>query len=412
MVRAINRRSNFKAAILGDVFGLLLLSGLVLISPAQALDVTLENITVRSGDRESLHLARVDVTGTNLTQEELANLFSSDTTPEIRRSLVANLRAEKIAIPEAVLVVGDAKLTLSNVFATAIANGKVGSAGLTGIDGTVEARTYRVKSGPLALEGADLSEILGLGSRSFSVSRFTWDAISVRAISRDTPSDGDFDFLEVGSVSVEASFDGDIPLKTVASVKGLSFRAPPASDLAALLAAIGYEKPELGLTFVSTYDPAARTFTLADFTISGVNAGSLTLKARLGAIDKAALTGSEPERRAALFRGNIAAAELGYSDRGPVKNIMAYCAKQQQKSPATLQAEAGAMARQLVPVLLGGAPNALMAADAVSRFIASPTALAITFRPKAGEIGYAELMQLTNPPAFIDRIDVDVRTGG
>ncbi|MDB5649993.1 MAG: hypothetical protein JWL62_1513 [Hyphomicrobiales bacterium] len=136
------------------------------------------------------------------------------------------------------------------------------------------------------------------------------------------------------------------------------------------------------------------------------------MKAKLGGIDKGLMSGAAMDNLASLLTGNVASADIGYVDAGLVEKSLGYAAAQQQKTPAALRTETAAMARQIIPILLGGAPNALSIAETVANFVTSPTTLSVGMKPKKGAIGFLELMQIDGPAPFLEKIDLDVRAAG
>lgn len=106
-----------------------------LASPAWALDTTLENVVINDKDGGSVTFPRVEFTGTNLAQDELAKLFAEATPADEKKALFAKLKADKIAIPKAVVTNKNSTITVSGIAAGAVGDGKVGHAELAGIDG-------------------------------------------------------------------------------------------------------------------------------------------------------------------------------------------------------------------------------------------------------------------------------------
>ncbi|MDB5593630.1 MAG: hypothetical protein JWM36_591 [Hyphomicrobiales bacterium] len=409
-MRAFSTRSCLSLALLAGTCGM--------ISPASALDTVLENVTVKDSSTAVLLLGRVEVTGANLTQEELTKLFAEGTPGDERRALAAKLKADKLAIPSAVLTNKGSKITISKIFATNIANGKVEHAGLSGIDGANTDDTGGVgtiKSGPIVLDGSNLSSLLGAPSGTLSFTHLGLEDLAITSPDKDTPATavgGNMFNVKVGTLSVDSQFDGNVLLKSAIGLKKLSIQAPPSSQTGQQFAAAGYDKLDLGLDYASTYDPATRVLSLEGLTISGAGAGSLQLKARLGGIDKSLMSGAAMDNLASLMTGNVVSADVGYVDSGLVEKSVGYFATQQQKSPAALRAETAAMARQLIPMLLGGAPNALSIAETVAAFVTAPTTLTVAMKPKTGSVGFLELMQIDSPSSFLEKIDVDVRAAG
>ncbi len=412
MICSIARRPRLGAAFL---LGLSAFAPLALTTPARALDTTLENVVVDNADKGSFRIARIEIVGANLTQDELAKLFAPATSVDERRALAARLKADRIAIPEAVLTNKDSRITISNVAATGIADGKVARAGFASIDGTAKTDagdTVTLKSGALTVEGADVSAFLGTGGAA-AFSRFSWDNVAVMAPDTTTPASapgGNLVSVNIASLSADATFDGPVALKSAATVKGLVIQLPPASPAAQQLTAFGYDKLDLGVVYAGVYDPAAKTYALDELSVTGAGAGTLRLKSMFGGVDKAAFSGAAMERMMALMQGKVSAVDIGFADAGLTAKAIAFFAKMQQKPPAALQAEAAAMAGQIIPAVLGGAPKAPAIAAAVQSFITSPGAITILMRPKAGPLAFGEIMQITDPPSFLAKVDLDVQT--
>lgn len=394
---------------------LALVAGL-LATPAWARDTTLENVVINDKDGGSVSFPRVEFTGTNLAQDELAKLFAEATPGDEKKALFAKLKADKISIPQAVFTNKNSKVTVSGIAAGAVGDGKVGHAELAGIDGagkTDEGGPVSIKSGPIALDGADLSSLLSANPGAMRFSRFSLANLAITAPDKDTPATaagGNLYTINLGSLTADATFDGAIPLKGAMSIKGLSVQPPAAAAAGQQLKAAGYDKLELAVDFGSTYDPATKALTLDNFTINGANAGALQLKSVFGGVDKAAFAGAGNERIMALLQGTISSVELGYADAGLAAKLIGLFAQQQGKQPAALQAETVAMARQIVPLLLAGAPNAQAIGDAVARFIAQPTSISVTLKPKAGSIGFVDLAGIKDPASFLAKVDADVKS--
>lgn len=387
-----------------------------LASPAWALDTTLENVVINDKDGGSVTFPRVEFTGTNLAQDELVKLFAEATPDDEKKALFAKLKADRIAIPKAVVTNRNSTITVSGIAAGAVGDGKVGHAELSGIDGagkTDEGGPVTIKSGPVVLDGADLSSLFTANPGGLRFSHFSWTNVAITAPDKDTPATaagGNLYTINLGALTADATFDGSIPLKGAMSIKGLSVQPPTAAVAGQQLKAAGYDKLELALNFGSTYDPATKTLTLDNLTINGANAGSLQLKSAFGGVDKAAFAGGGNERTLALLQGTVSGVELGYVDAGLAAKLIGLFAQQQGKQPAALQAETVAMARQVVPLLLAGAPNAQAIGDAVARFVAQPTSISVALKPKAGPIGFVDLVGIKDPATFFAKVDADVKS--
>ncbi|MDB5649994.1 MAG: hypothetical protein JWL62_1514 [Hyphomicrobiales bacterium] len=203
---------------------MLLASTCGLVSPALALDTVLENITIKEKDDTRLVISRVEVTGTNLTKEELTKLFSDTTSAEDLRAIAGKMKADKVAIPEVVVTKKNAKVTISKIFATNIADGKIEHAGIASIDSSNPDETggmATVKAGAITLDGSNMSALLGTASGSLSFTHLGVQDISIVAPDKDTPATavgGNMFSIKLGTLSVDSRFDGNVLLNGAVSL--------------------------------------------------------------------------------------------------------------------------------------------------------------------------------------------------
>lgn len=384
-------------------------------TPARALDATFDNIVVSDGDNQTT-LKKVDVSGANLTQPELAKLFAQATPMDERKALIARLKADKIQIPEAVLTNKTTRLTVSNLFVSEVTEGKAGHSGFSGIVGTGtsdDGSVTDIKAGTFALDGADVSGLFGVqGNLAFS--HLSLDGLSITGADKDVPATavgGNRFTLRVGGLAVDTTFTAGVLIKSSLALKQFAIVAPPASQLGQQLATAGYDKRELGLDYAAVYDPATQVFALDKLALSGAGAGALQIKATLAGIDKSLMSKNVLENIATAIAANVRNVEISFADAGVVDKAIGLAAAQQQTTPDALRAELAGMARQLIPVLIGNAPNALTIADSVSKFITVPSTMVVTMKPKTGSLGALDLMQIDGPAAFVDKVDLDIKIG-
>jgi len=401
--------------------------GLAIVWSAQAqaqASIVLENQTMDNGTKGTFVFPRIEFNGTNLTRDEVAKLFTAGTPKEEAVAIVSKMTAARVAIPTAVLNGKDARITLVNIVMTNIDKGQVGQLTLGGVDGsftTDDGQIATIKSGGLQIDGANYSGMfeamkdgeLANGTSRFS--KFVWQGLEINVPDKDVPAaapGGNMIKFRLGSIMVDATYDGDIPLKVAGSVANLLIQPPSSSDGAKQLAAVGYDKLDLGFTFAGAYDPATKVYTLSDLTLRGVDAGSVGLKAQLDGVEKVVLSGPQAARMIGLFGAGVSGVELRFVNAGLVEKALNYFAKQQGKSPEALREEARGMATQIIPVMLGGDANSLRIAEAVSRFIADPKGLTVTAKAKSGSLGLIELMGIRNPASLLAKADVQVTADG
>ncbi|MDF2119152.1 hypothetical protein PY365_26630 [Roseiarcaceae bacterium H3SJ34-1] len=405
--------------------------GLAVVCAAQAqaqtdttANVVLENQTMDNGEKGSFVFPRIEFNGTNLTRDEVAKLFTAGTPKEDAVAIVSKMTAARVAIPTAVLNGKDAKITLANIVMTNIDKGQVGQLTMGGVDGsftTDDGQIAAIKSGGLQIDGANYSGMLQavkdgeLANGTSRFSKFVWQGLEINVPDKDVPAaapGGNLIKFRLGSITIDATYDNDIPLKVAGSVANLLIEPPRSSDGAKQLASVGYDKLDLGFTFAGSYDPASKVYALSDLTLRGVDAGSLGLKAQLDGVEKVVLSGPQAARMIGLFGAGVAGVELRFVNAGLVEKSLNYFAKQQGKSPEALREEARGMATQVIPVMLGGDASSLRIAEAVSRFLADPKGLTITAKSKGGSLGFIELMSIRDPASLLAKADVQVTADG
>ncbi len=388
-------------------------------SPALALDTVLENVSIDNGDKSTVLMKRVEVTGTNLTQDELKKLFSGATSKDERKQLAARLQAARIAIPE-ITVTGtekgkEGKVTAVGFQADNIDKGRAGHLTLASFSGDVAAEDNgraTLKSGPIALDGADMTGFLASDAAAATpgmtpFTHFSWQGFEIAVPDKSSTASQGVYAIKMDSLVVDGTYDGKVPLHTSGKLNSLTIVPPAGSDAAQGLGAAGYDKLDLGLTFAGTYNPAAQTYTVEDYTITGVNAGALGLKGQFGAIDKAAFTGQKDEKINALMKGSIANLELKFANAGLFEKAATLYGKQQGKTLAQVQQEWSMMAAQFVPMMLGGDPNAPKIGAALASFVNNPKVLTVTAKAKTGNVAFSDLMAIKSPPMLLQKVDLN-----
>ncbi len=125
-------------------------------TPGHALDSVLDNITIDNGDKGTLSLPKIEVAGTNLTQEELNKLFAGSTPEAERRAIASRFQASKLSIPTATISNKTSKFVISGFSATGIDAGKVYEASLISVNGdgkSEDGGPVTFKTGAVAAKG-------------------------------------------------------------------------------------------------------------------------------------------------------------------------------------------------------------------------------------------------------------------
>ena len=386
------------------------------LAPVSAADLVFDGFTIDEGGKGTVKLGRVEVTGSSLERDEFVKLLAKDTPPEERKALAARFEAAKLSVPSISMTDKDGGMSVEGLLVTGISKGKIARGTIAGMKGDFPADGGRVSvsTGPLTVEGADFGRAFGGAGGGFPKSLLIWEKISLTGPDKDTPATapgGNLFTLEIAAITADATIAAGVPTKWHLSGGGLPSRPPTASVAAKQLAQAGVSHLEFRFDYGATYDPAAKVFSVDALELTGADLGTLSLRGKIGNIGPEVFGRSDPAGVAAsLMQGTVMGVDLAYVDKGLADKVVAPAAAAQQKSPAAVKAEMAAVARQMVPIFLGGAPNADAAADAVARFVAEPQSIIVKLEPKAGAIGFLELMSIDDPMALVAKVDIDVKS--
>ena len=386
-------------------------------------DVALDNIVIHGKDpKDTVTLKRVEATGTNLTKDELAKLFNSDTPTEAAAALAAKMKAAKLSIPEAVAGHPGSTINLHGLVLTNVDAGKVGSFAVAGIDGAGKDgdEDFAIKSGPIEIKDVDLSTLMGgvkqgaISASGFKIGSISWTGFEVSFPDKDTPAaspGGNTIKLSMASLTGQNTYDAGLPVKGSAKGEHLVIAFPKASQAGEALAAFGYDNVDLGFTIATGYDKAHSTLTLDDYTITAAKVGSLGATGAIGGVDPAIFTGDQKAKMASLLGANVTGLQLRYVDGGLFDKAVAFYATAQGQKPDEVKAGWSAMATQVLPLLLGGDPSSIKLAEAVSAFIANPKRLTVGAKAKGAPTKISDLMTISEPQAFLSKFDLSAEAG-
>lgn len=375
-------------------------------------DVAIDDFSTTDKDGAKIAIKHIEFTGTNLEKEDIQKLLTPGTPKDEELELVKKLKAEKISIPLIEVTPKDGGLIKMTGFeANNVDEGRVAKLTITGIDGGGEEKGAKVaiKSGALLLEDADLAEVLkatggAAGAPKGRLGHLTWQGVDIIAPDDKTP--GKTMHIAFGSFELKSDYDGDVMKQGSTTLKGFVFEPAPGSDFANQLASFGYSKIEMGAAIGAHYEAGAKTLSLDQFTIEGAQMGSLGFKANFGDIDPVLFTGDDNARTQALMGGSIASLEIKLINSGLFEKTLAFYAKQQGTTADALKQQVAAAAAQMVPVLLGGAPESLKVATEAQKFIDTPKNLTVSLKAKGAPLKAADFMAAGDPSAVLSKVDV------
>lgn len=383
---------------------------------------TLENVKTVSDDKmKELFIPRIEITGTNVSRAVVERLMTPDLTKAARAEIIMNMQAQRIVIPEMVVTRSDdekGRIVLRDYLVANLDRARFDRISLGSIEGTLttkEKAAGAIKSGQIVLEGGDFSKVAAAakaGDASDGVAKlssFSWSGFEMTVaepkLSATSPG-GNLYRLGLKSAMAKTDYSGDIPTKAVANFEGMYFVAPPSSEAGKALANFGYDRVEFGVKFDGAYNSSARTFTLSDYSFTGLNAGSLALSGQFADLDTATFNADMANRLSSLMKGKIAAINLRYVDAGLFDKALVFVAKSQGKDPAAVRKEWAMMIVGMLPMLMGGDPVALKLSEALSAFVTQPKSLAISLKGKNGPVNIADFSRLMDPSFLLSQIEI------
>ncbi len=377
-------------------------------------DVTIDNFTAKAKDGSAFVIEHAQFANTNLSKDEIEKMLTPDTPDADELALVKKLKADKISIPAIEIDAKDGtKVRLHDFAASNIDAGKVDSLAIAGLEasGTDGGAAVSVKSGALRLEGLDLADVLmAVGASGESVPkgrlrRLTWESLDI--VAPDTQSGpGKTIHVALATAEVQGSYDGDTLKHGSTKLTGLVIEPSPDSEFGKDLAALGYSRVELSLVVGADYQPESKKFSLDELTIEGAQMGSVRLQANFGDIDPGLFSADNSARVTALLGCSISSLEIKVVNAGLFEKALALYATQQGASADALKQQLSAMTGQMAPMFLGGDPSALKVAAEAQKFIETPKSLTIAIRAKSGALKADDFMAISDPAAFVSKLDI------
>ena len=387
-------------------------------------NIALDNLTATT-ETSKFAIRHVDFIGANITPDEARKLLT-DATREEAATILGKLEAKQIVIPEATVGPSDGSgaVVLRNLQVDDVSKGVAARLSLASFEGDGKDKSggrVTVKGGAMTFDKLDAAAMIAALKSGGSLegllkaSRMTSNGVEITAPDKDTPADapgGNAIRLGMASFAADQTYEGDAPARTTMTVNGLTVQLPKASKAGAALAAEGYERIETNWRFGGLYDPAQRVYSLEEFSVDAPGVGALRLRGKFADLDRSMFSGPVETRAAALAGGAISEIELRVANAGVFEKIVAYAAKDKNKTPAQLVAEWKAVTGALLPALAGGDPVGAAAAQAVGRFLDNPKSLTIAIKGKSGPVKVAELFTMSNPMAILQKADVAFFTEG
>lgn len=399
------------------------LAAAALVSPAHAADVVLENVNQVDGEA-TLSFRRIEVSDTNLAREDLEALFSGKLDASAAAALVEKMKAAKVSIPELQLAVKGGTITLRDFLATDVDMGKASRLALGSADGALvsdDGQPVTFHANALTVDGFSVGGLVAAARTHDAAAlvlhtrQVSFAGLDGTVADKDTPKDavgGNLWHVRLGGLDATTSWDGDVPLVGKAVMKSFVIEPPRASTAGRTLASYGWDRLDFGMNVSGSYDPAARVYTIDDYTLSEAKSGSLTLTTKIGSIDKAVFTGAKETRMVALLNGDVSNVTLRFDNAGLFEKAVDFFGSSQKMSADAVRKQWAAMATQFIPFLMAGDPAGLKIATAVNAFIAQPKRLEIKATAKGEPIKFMDLAAMEDDPSeLLARAQIDASAG-
>jgi hypothetical protein len=393
---------------------------IVLAAPISAFALesyVLEDVRLETpANKTSILLKRVEFVDTNLTRAEAQKLFSLDAERGEQTALVAKAQAKRVLVPEIVIEPKGERtglITLRGYEVNDLDRGRFAKVSLTSVDGaaTDKAGAGTIKSGPIVLEQGDFGRIINAvkdGDFTNGVAqlgKFSWTGFELVVPDPKAPPGGQMKFT-LASLVGSNTYDGDLPVTMKAEAKNFTFEPAKNSEMGQNLVKFGYDKLDMGMTISGSYDVAKKAYTLTDYSMTGVDAGALTLSGLFGNIDRNALLGDRMTRISGLMQGDVSEFTIRFVNQGLFDKALAYYAASVNRPPADIKGEWSVAATGMLPMLLGGDPSALKLAEAITTFLRDPKSLTVTLKGKNGPVRFMEAAQIRDPATFMQKVNV------
>jgi hypothetical protein len=385
---------------------------------ARAADISLDNVALPTGEKSKIAFKHIEITDTNLTQEEAAKLFSGAATNDEAAALFGKFKAARLSIPEATATSEmPGAIVFHDFKAEGIDQGAIAHLTLGGVDADLPVETggtLTFKSQPLTVDGvqilhlADAIRTREAKTATPRVAHVSWSGFDLSIPDKDTPATadgGNLIHLHLNSATVDQSFDGDAPLKSRFALNGLSLFLPKSSQGGAMLTALGYDKIDASLKVDGSYDPAKQSFSLDDYLIDAANIGSIGLRGQASGLDRAAFGGDAKAKSAAMEAAALQSLELRIVNSGALDKAVAIAALSASKTPDAVKKEWSALVAQ-GPLMMPDAPAAAAISQGLLNFIANGKSLTLSLKAKAPAPKFAELAGLEAPQQALGRFDV------
>jgi hypothetical protein len=185
--------------------------------------------------------------------------------------------------------------------------------------------------------------------------------------------------------------------------------SPSQAQTARDLHEMGYDAVELSLQMTASWNEA-KSEVVSDVSLHAADAGSVTLRARLGNISKDAFSSTPAVAEGASSKATVKSLVVSVKDAGLFERALTNEARKENRTAEEVRRDFQFESSAAVASVLGTTPAAAMVARAVGDFINHPGELEIGIRAKPQDgIGWADLSAAKLPADLSEKLMISAR---
>lgn len=207
-----------------------------------------------------------------------------------------------------------------------------------------------------------------------------------------------WDLDGVDSDGLPASFTSDVEHLTI-DLAELPFGRFP------LIADLGYDRIDLSMRFNADLDVTKQQLTIHEISLADPNIGAVELAGSLGNATQDLFSSDPSKVISAALAMRVERIGANVTNAGFFERFIAAAAKKDHKTPAAVQADYQKSIPAVLPAFLGKSAAAQSISTAAAKFVATPKSFRIVATAREG-IAVADLMQMNNPSALLEKLSV------
>jgi hypothetical protein len=375
--------------------------------------VSLDDIAVKQDKPEDkVVIKHVDVKNSSLSADDVKKLLSGQLSDADETALAKTFMADSVTISEIDSTSPKATVAVKSIVATGVDGGKVAKLDVAGAD--VKADEGGGHAGALHAENLNFAPLMDAAEHKkqfggMGLTTLTFEGLDMQFPIEEMPKDapgGRLGHLVVGPITVNAAYDGEFPIKSELTFKGVTLQFPDSAPEAKQLKAFGVDKVQIDSHIASTCDKAAKTCNLTDFTLNLPNLASLTLTGNFANMPTDLSAGDKDAALGALMQEQIADVQIKFVNAGLYEKATDYMAASKHMSGQMMRSGMPMMA-MMVPQMLGDPATGKKVGDALNAFFKEPKSLTFSLKSKGAPVAISDLASSPDPTDILKKVTLD-----